>query len=152
MTAAGVVLLDVNVLVSLVWDQHVHHALAHRCFAAHRTAWATTPVTESGLVRLLLTRAVTGREVTGSEALGVLGALRSQPGWRFLPDGSSFADSSLDLTVLMGRRQVTDLHLVDVAARSGARLVTFDAAILPTLHPSDRRHVLVWSDDHEAVS
>ncbi|WP_454293902.1 TA system VapC family ribonuclease toxin [Salana multivorans] len=145
MSGGGLLLLDVNVLLALVLDGHVHGSAAHRRLAQHRGSWATTPVTEAGLVRLMLTRQVTGREVTGAEALGVLMGLRAQSGWQWLPDSSSFADSELDLSVLVGRRQVTDLHLVDVAARNGARLATFDAGLASTLVPADRQHVVVWS-------
>ena len=49
-----VALLDVNVLVALFQPDHVHHELAHDWFAENRRAgWATCPITETGLVRLL---------------------------------------------------------------------------------------------------
>lgn len=40
-------LLDVNVLLALMWDQHVHHTRARRTFAS-LTSFATTPITEAG--------------------------------------------------------------------------------------------------------
>lgn len=141
----GTALLDVNVLMALAWSEHVHHDAAHRRFAAVANSWATAPVTESGLVRLLLTPAVTGRPVSGDEALGLLRAFRALPGWRWLPDDVSLIDGPLDLSVLMGRRQVTDLHLVALAARHEARLITFDAGIPRLLAPADHAHVEVWS-------
>ena len=78
-------LLDVNVLLALSWDQHVHHGIAHERFA-DLVEWSTCPATEAGLLRLLLTGIVVGRKVGGSEALGQLHAIREVPGWRFLPD------------------------------------------------------------------
>ncbi|HEY7215024.1 MAG TPA: hypothetical protein VIC28_10365 [Thermoanaerobaculia bacterium] len=49
-----VALLDVNVLVALFDPDHVHHEAAHTWFAAHRGAgWATCPLTENGLIRIL---------------------------------------------------------------------------------------------------
>ncbi len=137
-------LLDVNVLLALSWDQHVHHGTAHRRFA-ELEAWSTCPVTESGLVRLLLTESVVGRRVTGAEALEQLAAVRSAPGWSFVSDGGSLADPAIDLRVLMGRRQVTDLHLVNLAAINGMRLATFDAGLRDALVPADRTWVDVWS-------
>lgn len=48
------VLLDVNVLVALFDPDHVHHDTAHDWFAESRVQrWATCPVTESGVVRIL---------------------------------------------------------------------------------------------------
>jgi predicted nucleic acid-binding protein len=47
-------LLDVNVLVALFDPDHVHHELAHDWFGDHRAqGWATCPVTQNGLVRVL---------------------------------------------------------------------------------------------------
>ena len=47
-------LLDVNVLVALFDPDHVHHEAAHVWFAATRGAgWATCPLTENGVVRVL---------------------------------------------------------------------------------------------------
>lgn len=100
-------------------------------------------MTESGLVRLLLTPVVVGRPVTAAEALETLAALRSHPACWF-QDDSTLAESSIDTRVLPGRRQVADLHLVDPAARHDAVLTTFDAAMPMWLAPPDRRHVEVW--------
>ena len=68
---------------------------------------------------------------------------RTDPRWRWLPDDSTLADPVIDLSVLVGHRQVTDLHLVNLAASAGLRLVTFDAGIAAALAKADRRHVLV---------
>lgn len=144
MTERGTALLDVNVLVALVWDQHVHHISAHENFEK-LTAWATTPVTELGLVRVLLTPAAVGREVLPVEATGLLRALRGVNGWTWMPDDASFANPAVDLRVLMGRRQVTDLHLVDLAKANNAQLMTFDAALRKSLAPADRDVVVTWS-------
>ena len=39
--------------------------------------------------------------------------------------------------------QVTDLHLVDLAARARMQLATFDAAIPTWVAPGDRSHVVL---------
>lgn len=137
-------LLDVNVLLALTWDQHVHHGVAHRRFSELAT-WSTCSVTEAGLLRLLLTEQVVGRKVSGAEALAQLGAIRAVAGWSFLDDVASLGAPAIDLRVLMGRRQVTDLQLVNLAAAHGTRLVTFDAGIRESLVPADRHLVVVWN-------
>lgn len=138
-------LLDVNVLLALSWDQHVHHNTAHERFTGV-TDWYTTPATEAGLVRLLLTEAVVGRKVSGAEALGQLGAIRAARGWRFLPDDASLSAAGIDMRVLMGRRQVTDLQLVNLAAAHDTQVATFDVGLRDALVPADRRWVQVWTD------
>lgn len=137
-------LLDVNVLLALSWDQHIHHRVAHERFAG-LDSWFTCSITETGLLRLLLTPAVVGRSVSGAEALGQLEAIRQVPGWGLLSDTSSLASPTVDTRVLMGRRQVTDLHLAGLAAAHGSRLATFDAGFRDALVPSDRGLVEVWS-------
>lgn len=137
-------LLDVNVLLALTWDQHIHHEVAHERFAELEN-WSTCPITEAGLLRLLLTEQVVGRKVNGDEALGQLAAMRRVPGWSFVSDSVSLATPSIDTRVLMGRRQVTDLHLVNLAAASHTTLATFDAALRSSLVPADQRWVTVWS-------
>lgn len=137
-------LLDVNVLLALTWDQHIHHRAAHERFAK-LDQWSTCPVTEAGLLRLLLTEQVVGRKVSGSEAMGQLRAIREVSGWRFLADTDSLATASIDMRVLMGRRQVTDLHLVNLASAHNTTLATFDAALRDSLIPTDQHLVSVWS-------
>lgn len=137
---ATTALPDVNVLLALVWEKHVHHHAAHAWYASV-DSWATTAITEAGLVRLLLNPTVVGGSVSGAAAIGLLRRLRRQEGHRQLVDDASLADAVVDLDVLMGHRQVTDLHLVNLAATSGCRLATFDARLRASLAPADRVHV-----------
>lgn len=139
------VLLDVNVLIALSLDTHVHHRAAHRHFS-QLSQWSTCSITEGGLLRALLTEKLTGRTVEGPEALGQLRAIRAVPGWRFLDDSTSLAAPSIDTRVLAGRRQVTDLQLLNLAAHHGTRLATFDAAMLRVIAPADRDLIEVWED------
>lgn len=138
------VLLDVNVLLALSWDQHVHHYEAHERFATV-DSWCTTPITETGLVRLLLTEAVVGRVVRGREAQDQLRALRAVDGWSWLADDTSPATWTVASDSLRGRRQATDLQLVNVAADNDAVLATFDVGIPRSLHPDERHLVELWT-------
>jgi predicted nucleic acid-binding protein len=46
-------LLDINVLVALAWPNHVHHETALHWFEVNHTyGWATSPLTQSGFVRV----------------------------------------------------------------------------------------------------
>ncbi len=137
-----VALPDVNVLLALVAEQHEHHAAAHRWFR-DAGSWATTPLTEAGLVRLILNPVVVGASYDAGLAIRILRQLRMQGDHRFLPDASSLTDAAIDLAALVGHRQVTDFHLVNLAASQGAVLTTFDARLLASLAPADQRWVSI---------
>ena len=136
-------LLDVNVLVALTLTTHVHHAQAHASLGRHRGTWVTCPLTEAALIRLLLNPKVTGRSFAPALVLQIVSGLSRDPRWRWLPDDSSLARPVIDTAVLVGHWQVTDVHLVNLAATAGLRLATFDAGIPAGLFAPDRRHVLV---------
>jgi toxin-antitoxin system PIN domain toxin len=121
-------LLDVNVLVALAWDSHVHHAAARDWFTAKAPmGWSTCPITESGFVRVSTNRNVLPVPVGIDDALRVLKAFRAQPGHQFLTDDVSIVDP--DVPPIAGHRQVTDAHLITLARRHGVSLVTFDAGL-----------------------
>jgi len=130
-------LLDANVLIALTNPGHLHHRRAHEWFAAV-ASWATAPLTESAFLRLMLNPAVAGRSIPAAEVLGVLRRLRGLPGHRFVADDTSLVTPVIDTVALLGHRQVTDLHLVNLAASHGLVLATFDAAIPAALASRDR--------------
>lgn len=135
-------LLDVNVLTALVVRAHLHHRAAHTALSAV-SSWAITPATECGLVRLLLNPRVAGTGFTMADIAPILTGLRADPRWLLVQDDASFADTALDLRTMVGHRQVSDFHLVDLAARRGLVLATFDSGLAESLAPADRRHVTV---------
>jgi uncharacterized protein len=121
-------LLDVNALVALAWDSHVHHARMRAWFAANGpSGWATCPVSESGFVRVSANPKVLPSPIGVAAARAVLAALRNAGAHRFLADDVSLTDS--DVPGIAGYRQVTDAHLLTLARRRGVRLVTFDAGL-----------------------
>jgi toxin-antitoxin system PIN domain toxin len=123
-------LLDVNVLISLAWPNHVHHEAAHRWFSARDSAaWATTPFTESGFVRVSSSPGLPGA-VTPAEALLMLNAIREVRDHRFLADDiEQVVGEWLSPEQVATHRLVTDCHLLAVAARHSARLATFDRGL-----------------------
>ena len=94
-------------------------------------------------MRLVLNPVVVGATFTAATALEVLRGLRALPLHRFLEDDSSLAAPHIDVAALVGHRQVTDYHLVDLVARKGAQLATFDSRLVASLAPEDRRHVTI---------
>lgn len=137
MTSERTPLLDVNLLVALVNEHHVHHHFAHTWFGSV-SRWATTPLTESAFLRLQSNPVVTGQDTSCAEALAALAAMRDHPGHLFVPDDASLAAPVIETAGLIGHRQVTDFHLVNLCAVHDCVLVTFDTRIAGALSEVDR--------------
>ena len=116
------VLLDANVLIALIVDDHVHHDAAERWLAGHGDRIATCPITEGSLVRLLVRE---GQSAGMAQA--VVSAVASDPRHEFWPDRISYSDVSL--TGVIGHRQVTDAYLAQLARAHDGRLATFDQGL-----------------------
>jgi uncharacterized protein len=116
------VLLDANVLIALVVDEHVHHGHAEGWFTASGTNFATCPITQGSLMRLLLREGQ-----TAASARSVLQEITSNPRHEFWPDNASYHD--MPVTGIVGHRQVTDAYLTHLARSYSARLATFDQAL-----------------------
>jgi uncharacterized protein len=129
-------LLDVNALIALAWDSHVHHVTMRAWFAENAAnGWATCPITESGFVRVSSNGKAMPSAIGVDAARAVLSALRAVDGHRFLTDDVSITDR--DVPPIVGHRQVTDAHLLALARRRRARLVTFDRGVLALAQGGD---------------
>jgi toxin-antitoxin system PIN domain toxin len=128
---SGIALLDVNVLVALFDPDHVHHEPAHHWFAEHRArGWATCPLTENGLLRVLGNPAYSKSAAQVVPLLEHLRAFCSSGGHRFWPDDVSLRDADLFAPgAAPGHRQLTDIYLLGLAVKRGGCLATFDRAI-----------------------
>lgn len=125
-------LLDVNLLISLAWPNHVHHRAAQNWFRARSSqSWATTPVTESGFVRVSSNRSAIPSAVSPSEALLMLSRIRQVRGHTFFPDDLELVlgNGYLSPARVVSYRLVTDAHLLAVARRHRARLATLDRGV-----------------------
>ena len=127
-------LLDVNVLVSLLDSAHVHHdaALAWFRTVAAKEGWATCPLTENGLIRIVSHLSYPNLRLSPAGAAESLALFKAGfPGIHsFWPDSISLTDSTVfDPAVLTGSRQVTDAYLAGLAFRNGGRLATLDGGI-----------------------
>jgi uncharacterized protein len=129
--SGGTALLDVNVLVALFDPDHVHHEPAHRWFEDQRRfGWATCPLTENGLVRVLTNPAYSQAAMPPALIRESLQLFCSSGGHAFWPDDVSLRDADLfPPAAPPSHRQVTDVYLVGLAVRHGGRLATFDRAV-----------------------
>lgn len=134
-------LLDVNVLLALSLSRHQYHLAATEWFDDADFEWATTPVTESAYIRLAINPQLTGTPISATQAVRALDELREAAGHRFVPDATTLSTAVIDLGRMVGTKQVTDFHLVNLAAQNGMRLATFDGSLLRSLAEADRGHV-----------
>ncbi|CAN5691074.1 type II toxin-antitoxin system VapC family toxin [soil metagenome] len=123
-------LLDVNVLIALFDETHVHHEVAHDWFADHSPrGWATCAVTQNGFLRIM----TDPRSAVLDDGATVFASLRTlcrSSDHTFWPETVSLLDESLfDTSVLVSARQITDVYLLGLAVRMGGRLATFDRTI-----------------------
>jgi hypothetical protein len=122
-------LLDVNFLIALFDPEHVHHEPAHSWFGGHRSSgWATCPLTENGVVRILSNPAYSASVEPPAEIARRLASFRKSGGHVFWPDDVSLCDPEL-FNLAVGHRHLTDVYLLGLAVRHGGRLATFDRSI-----------------------
>ncbi len=121
------VLLDANVLIALLVDDHVHHAAAEDWFAGLSGNFATCPVTQGSLMRLLLRE---GESAAAARA--VINQTVASPRHEFWPDDVPYTD--VPVQGIVGHRQVTDAYLAQLARSRRARLATFDQAMAKLHH------------------
>ena len=123
-------LLDVNVLVALLDQDHAMHAGAFAWLEANaRNGWASCPITQNGCIRVMSHPSYPNPLHTSvvAERLGEAAATKEHEFW---PDEVSLLDDAVcDRTRLHGPRQVTDLYLLALAVRRRGRFVSFDGSI-----------------------
>ncbi|WP_150462716.1 PIN domain-containing protein [Nesterenkonia ebinurensis] len=129
---------DVNVLLPLLNPEHEGNARAHAWLESVER-FATTPVTESGTIRLLMNPATGDR--TFAEAVDLVQGLFTDARVQFLPDTGTLRKARVNLSQVRGFRQVTDFQLINLAVTHNAVLATYDSKILEALVSSDRRYV-----------
>ncbi len=134
-------LLDVNVLVAILDEDHVHHRAATKWFDTPGLEWAICPFAEAGLLRHM-TRPRTGN-LSMEEVTAMLAQLAQEPGYHFQPVSADWlALSGPFFRRLFGHNQVTDAYLLGLAIHNGLVLATFDRAMLH-LAGEHSKHVLL---------
>lgn len=115
-------LLDANVLIALLVADHVHHDAAEAWFVRSESRFATCPLTEGSVMRLLI------RESQSAEAArSVIRAVWGDARHEFWPDDVSYRE--VTVAGVIGHRQVTDAYLAHLARGRGGRLATFDQGL-----------------------
>lgn len=138
-------LLDANVLIALGDHDHVHHVPVRRWFRARdEVVFATCPITQGALVRMLLQRGKRSID----QALNILQGFVDHPAHQFWPDDLDYA--AVRWGGVLGHRQVTDAYLAALARKHGGRLATLDRG-LALLHDDVTELISTHSTSEDAA-
>jgi hypothetical protein len=130
-------LLDVNVLFTLHQPRHVSYELVNRWFRPRSaTHFATCPITQAGMLRLLVQEIAGFARFSIDEAYAALSNLVEHPRHVYWPDVPPYLDATAPLFKRMqGHRQITDAYLLGLAKHHGGKLATLDKAIVSLAGP-----------------
>jgi toxin-antitoxin system PIN domain toxin len=137
-------LLDINVLIALLDQDHSMHGQAVRWFAERtKDGWASCPITQNGCIRIMSHPSYPNALKVGAIMERLTEAIATAQ-HQFWPDDVSLLDSHIaDHTRIHGPRQVTDLYLLALAVRQNGCFVSFDASIPRTaIRGAERKHLL----------
>lgn len=123
-------LLDVNVLVALLDEAHIHHAQAMSWLERNiRHGWATCPISQNGCIRIMSQPGYPGALPAVAVAERLAEAANNSD-HEFWPDNINLLkEGCLDWSRVLSHRQVTDAYLLALAVRHKGRLVTMDRRI-----------------------
>ena len=125
-------MLDINVLIALLDPTHTQHDAAHDWFERQGyKAWATCPLTENGVLRIISHARYPNSPGTPAAVAQLMTTLRSLPGHVFWPDDISLLDTErIAATRLLSSAQVTDSYLLALACTHGGQLASFDRRLV----------------------
>ncbi|MDD5261432.1 MAG: PIN domain-containing protein [Methylacidiphilales bacterium] len=126
-------LLDINVVIALLDPDHAFHDRAHAWWAAHaKRGWASCPLTESGVVRIMSNRSYSrNAHFMPGDLISRLQKFAGQTNHEFWPDDLSIRDDAIfSAERIHSSRHLTDLYLLALAVKHGGKLATFDTGIL----------------------
>jgi uncharacterized protein len=134
-------LLDVNVVIASLFEDHEHHCRARR-FVESLKYFYTCPTTQGGFLRFA-TRA--GKDspprLSISTARDKLKEWVLTEGHVFVPDDFSFTD--LSLRSISGHRQWTDAYLLQLASHHRLNFASMDNRMANLDDPNNPAFVMI---------
>jgi toxin-antitoxin system PIN domain toxin len=126
-------LLDVNVLIALMDPVNIHHEKTQNWFGSvGRQSWATCPLTENGLIRVVGNPRYPNLPGNPTAVAELLARFVDEPGHHFWPNDISTLDNSrFDISRLALPSQITDSYLLALAVAHGGQLATLDRRLIP---------------------
>lgn len=138
-------LFDVNVLIALIDEQHVHHSRVMQWVSRTKDLrFATCAITQAGFVRVI-SQPTYINPISLSQAFDAISRLASSPRHIWWTLDQQIHDQNIfDLSRIHGYRQLTDLMLLALAVQNQGRLVTLDAKLpLAAVVGARPQHLLV---------
>ena len=129
-------LLDINVIISLLDSGHVMHGAAiHWLERELNHGWATCPITQNGVLRIMSQPAYPNHRPVAQVAERLEEACK-HASHVFWPEQISLLKKGLiRWERMLGHRQITDSYLLALAVTHGGRFVSFDQRICVDLVP-----------------
>jgi toxin-antitoxin system PIN domain toxin len=121
-------LLDVNLLMALLWENHEHHVVARHWFRSV-TGFATCPVTQLGFARVS-SHPLLGYSMSPEQAFSVLRRFLSEPRHHFVPDDLNCLDRIVRTDLMGSANQITDHYLLALARQHRLTFATFDQPLV----------------------
>ena len=127
-------LFDVNVLLALFDQAHIHHTVARDWLKANvAQGWASCPLTQNGFLRVI-SQPRYPKPISTQAAIGLLSAATSTPYHEFWPDDLSFLEQTrFDHSRIHRPSQLTDLYLLSLAVARAGR----------TVQGAERQHLVI---------
>ncbi len=123
-------LLDINILIALLDENHTHHGAASDWLAGNiQHGWASCPLTQNGCVRIMSQPRYPNALGVSEIVLRLQSAVSTRHHEFIADDISLLDDSAVDRERLLSPRHLTDVYLLALAVAHGARLVTLDKSI-----------------------
>lgn len=139
-------LLDINVLIALLDPDHAFHQRAHAWWGDSVPQWASCPLTENGLLRIMASSAYSKTTCFNvHEISSRLSIFVEHTDHAFWPDLLSIRDPlRFNHPSILSSKHLTDLYLLALAVENHGCLTTFDQHIpliaVPNATPA---HLLV---------
>lgn len=123
-------LLDVNVLIALHDQDHVHHAQAASWLASNAShGWASCPLTQNGCLRIMAQPAYPGAQPLALLTAMLQRSTASDFHVLWVNDISLLDGARFNHSWLHHHKQLTDVYLLGLAVKNKGRMVTFDQRI-----------------------
>ncbi len=140
-------LLDVNVLIALLDQDHPAHGVAHTWAATAQGGYATSAIVQNGLFRIMTQTAYAngGAPLTLSVVLQAFRQTIASIDHELWAEPLSLADETrFDYRHIHGPKQLTDIYLLGLSVHHQGRLVTFDRNIpLHAVRGAKATHLVV---------